>query len=180
MNMDFSPVTGGAALLAGVAVLACLPRAMARPVWLLAGIIILATVGRNFYAYPPFNDGAYFQLRYGAFDGFWPAGPKATMLGLAVIAIAAEAVLWPLRRALGHWLLTVVAVGACCFAYEWFTLLVDAGSGSWVWLVPALCIVAATAASLSRNPIARLIRCQAAMLLLTCLATWLLYWLPLQ
>ena len=182
MNMDLSPITGSAALLAGIAMLACLPRAAARLAWAVAILVILATAGRHFYTHPPFNDGAYFELRPGGWDGLWPAGPVPTMLGLAVIGIAAEAVLWPpptARRGwqiVGHWLLTLVAVGVCCYLYEWFAELVDAGSQWRIWVLLAVCAAVAAA---GRKPVPRSVLCQATVLLLVCSATWLLYVLPL-
>ena len=121
MHFDFNLPIGIFYLTCGVVLLEWLPTASGW-VYVLAALVILSAAGRNFYRYPPIDDGAYFLLRYGrnALDDWTPTQPFAPMLAFAVAG-------WAVARSLGGKgsrlvRLAILAVGAvmCCAVYELF------------------------------------------------------------
>src|ERR1700722_20190329 len=64
-NFDLSLPLGVFALIAGMALFEEVPRLAVKPVCLRAALVVAAIAGRNFYRYPPIDDGAWFLLRYG-------------------------------------------------------------------------------------------------------------------
>lgn len=89
MRMDVSNPLGGVLLLAGALALAMLPPRASRLPWAAAAALIVLTAGPAFYIYPPFEDGAYFMIRYDINDlDYAPAGPISTALPFALIVAA--------------------------------------------------------------------------------------------
>ena len=179
MHFDFNLPIGIVYLTCGVALLEWLPAASGW-VYVLAALVILSAAGRNFYRYPPIDDGAYFLLRYGrnALDDWTPAQPFAPMLAFAVAG-------WAVARSLGGIgsrlvRLGVLALGAviCCAVYELFMHGLIAGADP-LRLGLLLCSLAAFAAGCggwaNRYEAARMGLGLTAMTVLASLASWGLY-----
>ena len=170
MRLALPPVADALELLAGVAALARLPQRWSRAGWALAIPVLLATVGRNFTAYPPLNDGAWLQLR-GMGEAAWPAGPVWTVIGACPLALAVAGLAGrpaPVRA-------VFAAAAAFCtvggLAYPVLTAELVANGKPWPfgWLLPVCCAI--IAASVRHS----LVRAGALVLGALCLLTWALY-----
>jgi hypothetical protein len=136
MHFDFNLPIGVVCLASGVTLL----EGISAPGWVYCGaaLLVLVRAGRNFYAYPPIDDGAYFLLRYGrdALDDWAPADPFAPMLAFSVAG-------WAVVRAFGAAGTRLIGLGvfilgatASCAVYEVFMRSLIGGTDTRVlWLM---------------------------------------------
>jgi hypothetical protein len=179
MHFDFNLPIGIFYLTCGVVLLEWMPTT---PGWVyvLAALVVLSAAGRNFYRYPPIDDGAYFLLRYGrdALDNWLPPEPFAPMLAFDVAG-------WAAARAFGATGTRLVRLGvfvlgalASCAIYEMFMRGLIGGTGSrqlWLMLGGLALFAGGCCGWAGRSDAARVGLGLAAMTALVSLASWGLY-----
>ncbi len=186
-NFDLSLPLGVFALIAGMALLEAVPLPAMKPVCLLAALVVAAIAGRNFWRYPPIDDGAWFLLRYGreaadSPDRLAPAEPFAHMIPFAVAGWAAARA-FGMRGRLSALAVFVGCAAASCAVFAFFMrgLAAGAAPARLAAMLAGLGLVAAGCAGwASRLDAARIGLAVAAATILLSLAGWALYALPLR
>jgi len=129
MAVDYSPLLELLSLPAGLVLLwfgACADRRFPRWGFLGAAVVLAVPAARNFYAYPPFMDGAYFMGRYGRDSEMWPADTISHAIAASGFIAALYGFITfgsrPLPAHRYRRTVTAVAVLACSLV---FTILLD-------------------------------------------------------